>query len=158
MKAALYEKQYPLFTISNRYFGEPHAIIIIGWDEDGFIIQNSWGKGWGNNGRKTIPTSAVSYAYLLLDEVFKLKFTDVKETDWYYKAVKNCVFTGIMNGMSEDTFAPDAGLTRAQFAQAMMNKQEIDDNVNKIKADQDAQTRELLDKIVKWAYTKGFKE
>jgi hypothetical protein len=158
IKRAIYDYKYPILGVSNSYFGESHAIMIIGWDENGFIIQNSWGEDWGNKGTKTIPLSAINYAFLLLDEVLELKFKDVSRGAWYYKAVKNCVFTGIMNGMSEDTFAPDAGLTRAQFAQAMMNKQEIDDNVNKIKADQDAQTRELLDKIVKWAYTKGFKE
>jgi len=27
-----------------------HAIAIVGWTEEGFIIRNSWGKSWGNNG------------------------------------------------------------------------------------------------------------
>ena len=28
-----------------------HAFVIIGYNRDGFIIQNSWGKGWGTTGR-----------------------------------------------------------------------------------------------------------
>lgn len=27
-----------------------HAIVIYGWDEDGWLCQNSWGISWGNNG------------------------------------------------------------------------------------------------------------
>ena len=158
MKAALYEKQYPLFAISNSYFGGSHAIIIIGWDENGFIIQNSWGKGWGNNGRKTIPTSAITYSYLLIDEVLKLKFTDVKETDWYFKAIKECVFNGFMNGVSEDKFAPEANLTRGQAAQLIVNVQRKNDEVNKILSDQIVQLREENEKLKKWAITKGYKE
>ena len=31
-----------------------HAIAIIGYNKDGFIIRNSWGKSYGNNGYATI--------------------------------------------------------------------------------------------------------
>ena len=27
-----------------------HAFIIVGYDEDGFLVQNSWGNGWGKKG------------------------------------------------------------------------------------------------------------
>jgi C1A family cysteine protease len=32
-----------------------HAMCLIGWDEAGWIIQNSWGKYWGNKGLCHIP-------------------------------------------------------------------------------------------------------
>lgn len=32
-----------------------HAIIIVGWNENGFICQNSWGKSFGNAGRFILP-------------------------------------------------------------------------------------------------------
>lgn len=32
-----------------------HCVIIVGWNDKGWIIQNSWGKNWGNNGRAIIP-------------------------------------------------------------------------------------------------------
>lgn len=32
-----------------------HAIAITGWDENGFIIRNSWGSNWGNNGYTILP-------------------------------------------------------------------------------------------------------
>ena len=32
-----------------------HMILLVGWNENGFILQNSWGKDWGNNGRAILP-------------------------------------------------------------------------------------------------------
>ena len=32
-----------------------HCMIIYGWNKDGWLIQNSWGKYWGDNGRAIIP-------------------------------------------------------------------------------------------------------
>lgn len=34
---------------TNNTYGN-HAVLIVGWTEDGFIIQNSWGLFWGNKG------------------------------------------------------------------------------------------------------------
>ena len=31
-----------------------HAFVIIGYNREGFIIQNSWGTGWGSNGRAVL--------------------------------------------------------------------------------------------------------
>lgn len=32
-----------------------HAIMIYGWNEEGFLCQNSWGTTWGKKGRFTLP-------------------------------------------------------------------------------------------------------
>lgn len=32
-----------------------HAIVIYGWNEKGWLCQNSWGSNWGNKGRFIIP-------------------------------------------------------------------------------------------------------
>ena len=42
------------------------------------------------------------------------KFTDIKKSDYYYKAVLWAVEEGITTGMTETTFAPDTACTRAQ--------------------------------------------
>lgn len=42
-------------------------------------------------------------------------FTDVKESDWFYETVKYVNENGIINGMTEDTFAPATQLTRAML-------------------------------------------
>ena len=46
-----------------------HAVMIYGWDENGFKCQNSWGNHWGNNGRFILPYSiGVAEAKGLVDE------------------------------------------------------------------------------------------
>lgn len=135
MKEALYTHDTPLFAVCEDYFRESHAIIIVGFTKNGFIIQNSWGEKWGNKGRKEIPFDAIDYAYLFIDEVFELNFKDVKESDWFYKAVKDCVFGGLMKGRSEDVFDPGAPLTRAEAAQLMSNFAKKIDEISKIKED-----------------------
>ena len=32
-----------------------HCMVIVGWDETGWIVQNSWGSKWGNKGRFVLP-------------------------------------------------------------------------------------------------------
>lgn len=32
-----------------------HCVMLYGWNEDGWLIQNSWGKKWGVNGTATYP-------------------------------------------------------------------------------------------------------
>lgn len=51
------------------------------------------------------------------DVVFveNLPFTDVKEADWYYEAVKFAFEKGITSGVSETTYAPNDKVTRGQF-------------------------------------------
>lgn len=43
----------------NKYYGDNllgyHAIAIVGYNEKGFIIRNSWGDSFGDNGYVTIP-------------------------------------------------------------------------------------------------------
>ena len=44
-----------------------------------------------------------------------IAFTDVRENDWFYENVKYVVENKLMNGISEDEFAPDNTLTRAML-------------------------------------------
>ncbi len=44
-----------------------------------------------------------------------ITFSDVKESDWYYDAVKYVVNNGLMNGMGNNEFQPNAPMTRAML-------------------------------------------
>lgn len=46
----------------------------------------------------------------------KCPFADIKPLNWFYEHVKYIWERGVMQGMTETTFAPDANTTRAQFA------------------------------------------
>lgn len=54
-------------------------------------------------------------------ETTKLNFTDVKESDWFFKGVEYVVDKGIMSGVSENEFAPSGKLTRAMLVQMLYN-------------------------------------
>ncbi len=120
LKEALTKYGYGLLGTSRDYFKEPHAIAIVGWNDetDSYIIKNSWGKTYGDNGKKEIPKKEINEIFLILDEVFKMKFTDVNEKDnsWSYKAIKNVVAAGIMKGVSETLFDPKKAFTREEAA------------------------------------------
>ena len=51
-----------------------------------------------------------------IEEPFVNPFTDVAENAWYYDYIMEAVQKGLVNGVREDLFKPDANLTRAQFA------------------------------------------
>lgn len=55
------------------------------------------------------------------EETTKLNFTDVKETDWFFKGVEYVVDKGVMSGVSENEFAPSGKLTRAMLVQMLYN-------------------------------------
>lgn len=35
--------------------GNGHCMVLYGWCKDGWLFQNSWGTGWGRNGRAILP-------------------------------------------------------------------------------------------------------
>lgn len=50
-----------------------------------------------------------------------ITFSDVKESDWFYKGVSYVVENGMMNGMGDNQFAPNASLTREMLAVVLYN-------------------------------------
>ena len=56
-----------------------HAIMIYGWNEIGFLCQNSWGSSWGKNGRFTLPYCIpIAEAKALIDAKIDIDAADVK--------------------------------------------------------------------------------
>lgn len=52
-----------------------HAMVIYGWNKDGWLVQNSWGVFWGNNGKAIWP-----YKYPI-NEAFAIIDTDNTQLD-----------------------------------------------------------------------------
>ena len=50
-----------------------------------------------------------------------ITFSDVKESDWFYKGVSYVVENGMMNGVGDNQFAPNAPLTREMLAVVLYN-------------------------------------
>lgn len=56
-----------------------HAVMVYGWNERGFLCQNSWGVQWGDRGRFTLPYEIEFYeAKALIDDSIDIDETDVK--------------------------------------------------------------------------------
>lgn len=53
-----YDKNYLLSFPNSKKAKGGHCVLIVGWNENGWIIQNSWGRNWGKAGRATIPYNA----------------------------------------------------------------------------------------------------
>ena len=49
------------------------------------------------------------------------KFTDVNTSLWYHKAVDYAINNSLMSGVGENTFSPNANLSRAMLAQILYN-------------------------------------
>ena len=77
------------------------------------------------------------------------KFTDVAKGKYYTAAIKWASENGVVNGMTETTFAPTAAITRQQLAVMIVNF------ANQQKAELPAANEEIkfadTDKIAKWA-------
>lgn len=61
-----------------------HAVMVYGWNETGWLCQNSWGKRWGNKGRFVLPYEFnLEEAWVFTDEIKSKPMP--KKLNWLYK-------------------------------------------------------------------------
>ena len=116
VKKLLYEKQMPLV---GNMVGKRHCTVIVGWDGDKLLYHD-------HDGSDRLVKGRFNEAYYLDGGVNmandKLPFEDVKETDWFYQAVKDVHEKGIMYGTEAFTFAPNKPVTRAELASRILKE------------------------------------
>lgn len=87
-----------------------------------YVYENSLYQGTENGFE---PDSAMSRAMLVTvlhrlaepdEEVRENPFLDVPENQWYTEGIKWAAANGIVSGVSDSSFDPDAGITREQLA------------------------------------------
>lgn len=73
----------------------------------------------------TMPSSKVSInaVFQLIKTPWSNPFTDVSTGAWYYDAVKFVSENGLMNGIGNSLFAPEANLSRGMLTQILYNKE-----------------------------------
>ena len=87
-----------------------HCMVIYGWNDRGWLVQNSWGARWGNHGRFILPynvtrretwgvTDADASSSLILEKPFKSKFGS-----FIAKALHNLisVFYNLINKLKKE--------------------------------------------------------
>lgn len=101
-----------------------HQMTIIGWTADKkWIVANSWGDEWGDNGYCYIPFEfPFEEAWAITDEIKEksfMKATDFKDVNkehWAINALDKAVQNGILSGYDDGTLRPDDDITRAELA------------------------------------------
>ena len=78
-------------------------------------------SGSGTTPRPDYPVTPVTPVKPTQSAAKELPFKDVKKGDWFYDAVADAYFGGLMNGISQAQFAPDGILTRAQVVRILWN-------------------------------------
>ena len=65
-----YKLKDGVYTYSSKKKRGYHAVVIYGWNEKGWLVQNSWGKGWGRNGKFIVPFNFKwTEAWAILDNI-----------------------------------------------------------------------------------------
>lgn len=88
-----------------------------------------------------------------------LPFTDVKETYWYYDAVKYTYNEGIFKGVDKDgkIFAPSKNMTRAELVMTMFQLTGVDkEGYTGETGFNDVSAKSWMSYAVKWAAEKGY--
>ena len=124
-------KSEPYMTDTTKNYGYygGHAVTIVGYNDKGFIIKNSWGKNWGMNGYATI---SYDYHRIFCDEAIVVFQPVIKSTtgttinpnpEIYLKTV----LTNYNNkkGLRFSLFAPGAG---GLFQITMLNYEVYEQN------------------------------
>jgi len=82
-------------------------------------------------------------------------FNDVKESDWYYEAVKESVEAGIFTGTSKNEFSPKKGMSRAMFVTTLARLYEVDTSSYTGTSFDDVEAGSWYAPSVEWAYKNG---
>ena len=99
-------------TVPPVYETEHHAAYVLGYPDGSFKPENSM----------TRAEAATIFARLLAEKLGEsipstatTKFKDVPANSWYSGYVKYLINYGVVYGISDDMFAPDKAVTRAEF-------------------------------------------
>ena len=88
-------------------------------------------------------TKLVIMGFSLLDSEAACEFSDVSENDWSYSYIASAKEAGIVNGMDENTFAPDQNISRQDMAVIIYKA--IQAKINASEAEEFADQNEISD-------------
>ena len=111
-----------------------------------FTIYAKWTENEKEQDKPTNPDNPVNPQW-------ENPFNDVKENDWFYSNVEYAVKNGLMNGVSDNEFAPNAALTRAMFVTVLYRMENEPETANA--SFTDVVSGSWYEKAVAWAYAGG---
>lgn len=111
----------PSHAISTDTKGHWAEKTITSWQEKGLIAGYQDGTFKPNKQVTRAEFIHILNSSLKLTKQGEVKFSDVKETDWFYKDVQIAVGNGYANGTPDNMFMPNTTLTRAEAAVFIAN-------------------------------------
>jgi hypothetical protein len=102
-----------------------HAVTIIGYSKEGWLILNSFGAKWGKYKNGTfwvLPyanTKLLESLFILYPNKTNMIFDDIYDSSPNAKEIKQMRDLGIMKGTLENRFEPDRPMTRREMAIVM---------------------------------------
>lgn len=110
----------PNYKTERSYGG--HAVTIIGWtvikNKEYWVVQNSWGEYWGDNGVCYIGINdnfPIYEKWCSVDIInHEIIFNDI-EGRWSAEYIDKCVRAGLISGFEDGTFRPTEEVSREQL-------------------------------------------
>ena len=94
-------------------------------------------------------------SYSIISDEGRLPFEDVKESHWFYDAIRLCYANGIVKGMNEYTYDFNGFLTRAQFVTMLASLEGVDTSNHTVDKFSDVKSTHWYYGVVAWAYNEG---
>jgi hypothetical protein len=82
-------------------------------------------------------------------------FKDIKHTDWFYEDVEYAVKNGLFKGLSDNTFAPNAPMTRGMIVTVLGRLSGVNESSYESSGFSDVATGQYYTAYVEWAKANG---
>jgi hypothetical protein len=82
-------------------------------------------------------------------------FKDIKPTDWFYEDVEYAIKNGLFKGLSDDTFAPNAPMTRGMIVTVLGRLGGVSESSYKSSGFSDVATGQYYTAYAEWAKANG---
>lgn len=100
-------------TVADSYkTGDSYKVIVISADG---TVETLVGQVVINNGKASVEVTVKHLSTFIVTDTPIVLFDDVNTDTWYYDAVQYVTQKGMMKGVSETTFAPNAEMSRAMI-------------------------------------------
>jgi C1A family cysteine protease len=81
-----YRLKNGIYTYNSTEKSGRHCVVIYGWNEDGWLVHNSWGHSWGKKGKFIVPFDFKwNEAWAIIDTIVNEGEVIKPEEQWYIK-------------------------------------------------------------------------
>jgi hypothetical protein len=88
-----YKLKNGVYTYTSNENRGYHCVVVYGWDERGWLVHNSWGRGWGQNGKFVVPFNFKwTEAWAVIDNITLDENIIRPEDNWFIRT-----FGGLIN-------------------------------------------------------------